>query len=99
MAEAVRALAPAAPQEPGDYFRCAYESLAQAYGQALRELAQNTGTTATEFYVVGGGAKNDYLNGLMAQTCGVPIRALPIEATALGNLRTQMRAAEASTSC
>ena len=98
MAEAVRALAPEAPQEPGDFFRCAYESLAVAYGQALRELAQNTGTTPTEFYVVGGGAKNDYLNGLMAKTCGVPIRALPIEATALGNLRTQMRAAEAGTS-
>ena len=40
-------------------------------------------------YIVGGGAKNSYLNELTYSLCGVRVVALPIEATALGNLKIQ----------
>lgn len=76
----------------GDYFRCAYRSIAQSYAEALAELESNTGRTYKKLYIVGGGAKNDSLNRLTAQATGKRVVALPIEATALGNLKIQMEA-------
>ena len=82
----------AEPQSVGDYFRCAYHSLAQSYTEALAELESNTGHSYEKLYIVGGGAKNDFLNRLTAQATGKQVIALPIEATALGNLKIQMEA-------
>ena len=74
----------------GDYFRCAYRSLAESYRQAIEELETNTGATYEKLYIVGGGAKNTFLNKLTEETTGKQVIALPIEATALGNLKVQM---------
>jgi len=74
----------------GDYFRCAYRSLAASYRQAIAELEGNTGKKYEKLYIVGGGAKNAYLNELTREATGKQIVALPMEATALGNLKTQM---------
>ena len=74
----------------GDYFRCAYRSLAESYKQAIEELEANTGCTYEKLYIVGGGAKNGFLNRLTEEATGKNIIALPIEATALGNLKIQM---------
>lgn len=82
----------AEPQSIGDYFRCAYCSLARSYAEALAELESNTGHSYEKLYIVGGGAKNDFLNRLTAQATGKRVVALPIEATALGNLKIQMEA-------
>lgn len=76
----------------GDYFRCAYRSLAESYRAALEELEQNTGKTYSCLYIVGGGAKNQFLNRLTREATGKQVIALPIEATALGNLKIQMEA-------
>ena len=74
----------------GDYFRCAYRSLAVSYKVALDELENNTGKKYDKLYIVGGGAKNAFLNGLTQDATGKEVIALPIEATALGNLKVQM---------
>ena len=74
----------------GDYFRCAYRSLAVSYKVALDELEANTGKTHDKLYIVGGGAKNGFLNALKEAATGKEVIALPIEATALGNLKVQM---------
>lgn len=74
----------------GDYFRCAYRSLAVSYKAALDELEANTGEKYEKLYIVGGGAKNQFLNRLTAEATGKDVIALPIEATALGNLKVQM---------
>lgn len=74
----------------GDYFRCAYRSLAVSYKQAIDELERNTGGTYKKLYIVGGGAKNTFLNRLTAEATDKQVVALPIEATALGNLKIQM---------
>ncbi len=74
----------------GDYFRCAYRSLAICYRDALAELERNTGTAYEKLYIVGGGAKNAFLNRLTEEATGKQVIALPIEATALGNLKIQM---------
>ena len=77
-------------QTIGDYFRCAYRSLAVSYRQAIDELEANTGKKYEKLYIVGGGAKNGFLNDLTAEATGKEVIALPIEATALGNLKIQM---------
>ena len=74
----------------GDYFRCAYLSLAESYRQAIAELESNTGVAYSKLYIVGGGAKNGFLNDLTAKATGKEVIALPIEATALGNLKIQL---------
>ena len=80
----------AVPQTEGDYFRCAYNSLAAGYRNALDELRQNSGKDFDALYIVGGGAKNELLNALTERACGVKVKALPIEATAIGNLKLQI---------
>lgn len=74
----------------GDYFRCAYRSLADSYRQAIDELEANTGETYGRLYIVGGGAKNTFLNALTEAATGKQVIALPLEATALGNLKIQL---------
>lgn len=100
MAEAMReALSEggfATPQDPADYFRCAYRSLARCYGESVRELERLTDRKYHALYIVGGGAKNQYLNRLTKEETGLEIVALPIEATALGNLKSQIMAAKAA---
>lgn len=75
----------------GDYFRCAYCSLAISYRDAIRAMEENTDTTYERLYIVGGGAKNRLLNRLTEEATGKKVYALPIEATALGNLKIQMQ--------
>ena len=78
------------PETVGDYFRCAYKSLALSYRDAVRELEHNTGRTYDSIYIVGGGAKNGFLNRLTEEASGKKVIALPIEATAIGNLKIQV---------
>ena len=81
---------PHPPKCTAGYFRCAYRSLAQSYRQAIEEIERNTGKTYGRLYIVGGGAKNQFLNRLTEEATGKQVAALPIEATALGNLKIQM---------
>lgn len=75
-----------------DYFRCAFRSLAICYGNAVRELEYNTGKSPDDLYIVGGGAKNTFLNRLTEEATGKRVTAMPIEATAYGNLKIQLEA-------
>ena len=95
MADAIRdyltAKGSPAPVTPGDLFNSAYVSLADGYREAIADLEANTGRTYTEIYIVGGGAKNAYLNGLTEKYTGKRVVALPIEATAIGNMMIQIK--------
>ena len=73
----------------GDYFRCAFLSLAESYRKALEEMESITGEKYPCIYIVGGGAKNQLLNKMTEDATGKKVIALPIEATALGNLKIQ----------
>ena len=88
-----RALDPQ-PQTEGDYFRCAYRSLALSYRDVMEELEKNTGMRYDSICIVGGGAKNAFLNRLTEEACGRKVIALPIEATTLGSLKIQKMAYE-----
>ncbi|MGN0796620.1 MAG: FGGY-family carbohydrate kinase, partial [Christensenellales bacterium] len=78
------------PTCEADYFRCAVNSLAKCYGKAIKELERGCGIDIKRLVIVGGGAKNDLLNSLTQKESGVQVVALPIEATAIGNLKIQM---------
>ena len=83
-----------APKCERDYFNSAYLSLAGGYKTAINDLEKNTGRKYSYIYIVGGGAKNAYLNALTEKVTGKKVVALPIEATAIGNLKVQMERAE-----
>lgn len=89
MVKAIDGLLIGRPESIYDYFNCAFLSLAHGYKTALDELERNTGVKYNELYIVGGGAKNKYLNELTQSITGKNVIALPIEATALGNLKIQ----------
>jgi len=44
-------------------------------------------------HIIGGGSRNDLLNQFTADACARKVLAGPVEATALGNVLTQARAA------
>ena len=79
------------PVTPADYFNASYVSLADGYREAIADLENNTGKTYSELYIVGGGAKNTYLNDLTEKSTGKKVVALPIEATAIGNMMIQIK--------
>ena len=79
------------PEKESDYFNAAYHSLALGYKVAIDDLENNTGKTYPGIYIVGGGAKNAYLNALTEKYTGKKVYALPIEATAIGNLKIQLK--------
>ncbi len=85
---------PHPPECDAGYFRCAYRSLARGYRQAVDEIEKNTGKQYHRLYIVGGGAKNGFLNRLTEEFTSRRVIALPIEATASGNLKIQMQAAK-----
>ncbi|GAA1882519.1 rhamnulokinase family protein [Paeniglutamicibacter psychrophenolicus] len=79
--------------EPAAVVRCILESLAQAYARALRTATELTGCVPERIHVVGGGSQNSLLCQLTANATGLPVFAGPVEATALGNVLVQARAA------
>ena len=79
------------PQTLGDVLNSVYHSLANSYRLAAEEIELVLGRKFHSLYIVGGGAKNEYLNRRTEQYTGKKVIALPIEATAIGNLKSQMQ--------
>jgi rhamnulokinase len=77
------------PEEPGTVARCVLESLALKYRWVLERAEEITGRRAEVIHVVGGGVRNTLLCQLTADATRRPVRAGPVEATALGNLMVQ----------
>ncbi len=77
------------PENPGQFTRCIYESLALLYRSTLQELEQVTGRTIRRLHIVGGGSQSALLNQFAANATGRPVLAGPVEATALGNVLIQ----------
>jgi rhamnulokinase len=73
--------------------RCIVESIAAAIGTALHRAADLAGRRVGVVHVVGGGSQNTLLCQAIADRTGLPVLAGPVEATALGNVLVQARAA------
>ena len=59
----------------------------------LERLERVSGRSVDAVHVIGGGARNELLCRLTADQLGRPVLAGPVEATALGNVLVQARAA------
>ena len=85
----------AAPADDASLVRSIVESLAAAYAAALATASTLAGRTIRQVHVVGGGSQNALLCQALADRSGLPVVAGPVEATALGNVLVQGRAAGA----
>ncbi|MCY8404739.1 rhamnulokinase [Bacillus sonorensis] len=81
------------PETAGELAGCVYSNLAIIYAIVLNKLTELTGKSIETVHIVGGGAKNAYLNQLTADVSGKTVYAGPAEATAIGNVLVQMMAA------
>lgn len=82
-----------APATRAEFVRSILESLATAYASTLDTIRDVTGKDIRVVHVVGGGSQNRLLCQLTADRTGLPVLAGPVEATALGNVLVQARAA------
>ena len=73
--------------------RSIYVSLACKYRLVLERLEAASGREVRTIHVIGGGARNALLCQLTADVTGREVLAGPVEATALGNVLVQARAA------
>ena len=81
------------PGDTGTLMRVLLESLALRYGRAIEELAAASGHPIDAIHIVGGGSNHRLLCHLTASATGLPVRAGPSEATAIGNIAVQAIAA------
>jgi rhamnulokinase len=91
--EACRRTGQPEPRARPQLVRCILDSLAAAFARAVADAARLSGRQVEVVHLVGGGARNRLLCQLTADACGLPVLAGPVEATALGNVLVQARAA------
>ena len=80
------------PQNDLEMFASIYHSMALSYKKAIEELEEIVGRKFKTIMIVGGGSKNKYLNKLVEELTNKKVVANFVEATALGNLKLQMKA-------
>lgn len=68
----------------------AYHSLAKSYSEAVTEIEAVTGKRFNAIHIVGGGCRDKYLNALTRDYTGKSVTAGPVEATATGNIVSQI---------
>ncbi|MGP4033691.1 rhamnulokinase [Pseudarthrobacter sp. 1C304] len=92
---AVRHTGDVLPDDPAAITRCIMDSLASGYAKTIRAAERLADRSVTVVHVVGGGSQNELLCQLTANATRRPVIAGPVEATALGNILVQARAAGA----
>jgi rhamnulokinase len=83
----------APPDTPAVFARSILESLAEAYAIAIEDAERLSGQKINTVHIVGGGSQNTLLCQLTANRTGRRVLAGPVEATAIGNVLVQGRAA------
>jgi len=81
------------PQTHPEFVRCIFESLSLKYRYILDLLKGLAPFPIEKLHVIGGGSKNPLLNQWTANSIGIPVAAGPSEATAIGNIMLQAKAA------
>ncbi|MFF1252839.1 rhamnulokinase family protein [Pseudarthrobacter sp. NPDC058329] len=92
---AVRLVGEVLPDDPAAITRCIMDSLATGYARTIRDAERLADRSVDVVHVVGGGSQNRLLCQLTADATGRKVVAGPVEATALGNVLVQARAAGA----
>ncbi|NWL28812.1 rhamnulokinase [Paenarthrobacter ureafaciens] len=90
---AVRDAGAVLAEQPAAVVRCIMDSLAAGYARTLADAERLADRTVKVVHIVGGGSQNRLLCQLTADATGKTVVAGPVEATALGNVLVQARAA------
>ncbi len=90
MIEAVRTYLNRPELPLGDVFSSVYHSLAFSYDAAIKEIESISKKEIKNIHIVGGGSKDIYLNRLTARYTGKKVYTGLTEATATGNIISQM---------
>ena len=81
------------PENDAQYISCIYHSLARRYKEVVDMLQGFAPFPIEKLHVIGGGSANDTMSQWTADALGIPVVAGPTEATAIGNIMIQARAA------
>ena len=90
MIEAIRECLNSPELPVADVINSVYHSLVKTYANVVNEIESITGEKVDFITIVGGGSKDKYLNSLTEKYTGKPVITGTTEATALGNLKTQI---------
>ena len=74
----------------GDVLKSVYLSLANSYNTAVKTIEKLSSKEIEKIFIVGGGSKDKYLNELTARITGKKVIIGLNEATATGNLLSQI---------
>ena len=94
MIEAVRAYLGKPNLPLADVLSSVYHSLAFSYDKAIKEIESISGKEIKSIHIVGGGSKDMYLNRLTSQYTGKKVYIGLSEATATGNILSQIMYSE-----
>ena len=81
------------PASDAQYISCIYHSLARRYKEVVDMLQTFAPFPIEKLHVIGGGSANDTMSQWTADALSIPVVAGPTEATAIGNVMIQARAA------
>jgi len=79
-----------APQNREEVYMCIINGIARKYKQAINETQFLTGEDFNTIHMVGGGSRDKYLCKTTAKLANMKVIAGPYEATAVGNIVTQL---------
>jgi rhamnulokinase len=80
------------PEDPGGYFRCAYDSLIYAFRYHIEQLEKMTGQVIETIHLIGGGCQSEYLTSQTMAICQRKVVSGPVEAATIGNILVQAMA-------
>jgi len=83
------------PRNLAGYTRLICDSLGQAHAHALRRFERLTGRKFDRILIVGGGSQNRLVCQATADASGLPVHALTLEGSAVGNIASQLIALRA----
>ena len=80
------------PSTPAEITRCVIDSMAVAVRHAIADAVRLSGRSVDVVHIVGGGVANALFCQAVADACGRPVIAGPVEAASWGNAIVQARA-------
>lgn len=81
-----------APKNQQALIQCVIESMALMYAHTIQQIENITEELVEDIYIGGGGIQNVFICQYIANATGKPVYAGPVEASAIGNGLSQLRA-------
>ncbi len=81
------------PQTHGEFIRTIFESLALKYREVLDMFRGLSDSPIEKLHIIGGGSRNKLMNQFTSNAVCLPVAAGPSEASSIGNIMLQAKAA------